>query len=210
MQSHNSLDMGFWDEYNSEKAEASIVDNKNEVKFSSSYTHLFLKDHKLSKYFNDDCKRIIQFGAASGEFLKEKKQAGWSTIGYDISSVAVKELKSGGIEAKQIDLNSRDDSGALSYADQLKKDISIPANILLIRVLQYLELPALNLLLFDLIDNTAPGSVFFIAGNIKASSEITAKTPYYKSSFFGPRIDMEILENCHVYHDDELLVIRKR
>lgn len=176
-----------------------------------SYSKTFFQEQNLSKYLNPS-KAIVQLGAANGVFLEDYKKSGWSVIGYDYSQAAITKLKNKGIETRMVDLNLIDDQ----QLEQLACDIVNPTNILLIRVLQYLELPALNFLLWYLIDKSAPGSVFFIAGNSNSEEKknfelpITTRLANYKASFFGGRTDMEFLVDRQVYYNDELLVIRKR
>ena len=158
-----------WDEYNKGLLQGALVEvdtNHFASTKAKSYTHHFFQAGKLTKFLNSSCKKMLQLGAADGRFIAEYKKSDWSIIGYDYSAIAVKELTKKNIESRLVDLNSIDsETNNLCYATVLHKDISNPTNILLIRVLQYLDPNALNLLLFNLISHAAPGSVFFIAGN---------------------------------------------
>ncbi len=213
-----SYDYNFWEKYNNSSATDAKVLLMSKDTLSSpitvdSYTDFFFEDHKLDKYLNTSCHKILQLGSSVGKFIEKYKNSGWSVVGYDYASAAIEELKRKGIEAKQIDLNATDsETETLNYAVELSKDISNPVNLLLIRVLQYLEPKALNLLLLYLMDNTAPGSVFFIVSTIKEQTSSDQKPVYqkgYLASFFKPRTDMKLLINNAVNASDELLVVQK-
>lgn len=208
-----------WDDYNADMARGMNVQFKIDTGAEkstpvTSYTHHFLKGHQLEKFLNNDCNRILQFGASDGRYIAQQKENGWSVKAWEFSEEAIRLLRMKGISTEHKDLNELDQSKShLLYSKQLIEDVSQPVNIFLFRILQYLELPALNLLLFTLIDNAAPGSVFFIAGNsdeYKAGSdEFTSRTRKYKACFFATRTDFEFLTFAQVNADDELLVFRK-
>lgn len=210
-----------WDYYNSNTRDVCLSiyrtpqDAMNEVEDGVlSYTHAFFEEHHLTHYLNVDCNKIVQLGASNGKFLADYKKEGWNVLAYDFSQPALEYLSNNGINAKCVDLNDIDGSGKLCYSSQLAADIHEPVNILMIRILQYLDVEAVNLLLFTLMQEAAPGSVFFIAGNTRQSecmsTKVTSATPRYKATFFAPRTDMELLLCTQVNADDELLVIRKR
>jgi len=207
-----------WEKYNKTMATGITVglerQSGSKPTTAISYSHVFLQEHKVEAYFNDDCNKILQLGSADGRYIAEQKEKGWNVKAYDFSEIAIEQLKNKGIPAKKVDLNRINEaSNELLYCDQLTEDVSQPVNILLIRILQYLELPALNLLLLTLIDKAAPGSVFVIAGNSDeyklGSEEFTTRTRQYKSSFFATRTDFELLAYKQVNTSDELLVYRK-
>lgn len=175
----------------------------NKYVTAPSYTHYFFDGYNSitrTQYLNNSGsnKKILQLGAADGRFLSEYQNLGWEVLAYDFSKTAISELEKKGIEARDIDLNAIDNFlGTLTYVSQLEKDISKPVNILLIRILQYLDLRALHLLMYTLIDKAAPGSVFYISGNIEKRSRasMSAGTPYCnKIVFFAARTDMDIVE----------------
>jgi hypothetical protein len=224
MQDRQSAITTTWDEYNLLTMRFSLTIHRSpeniDAKISDnvlSYTHDFFEKHNLAQYLNVNCNYMLQLGASNGKFLADYNEKGWNVLGYDFSQPAINYMIGRGVGAKKIDLNAIDESGELNYKTTLSADISSPVNILIIRTLQHLDINALNLLLFAMIDNAAPGSVFFIADCVDQynpatmmTAAATTKTRGYKASFFGARTDMEFLKFTHVNADDELLVIRKR
>ncbi len=209
-----------WEEYNEDLQEESggvlIAKNKDSKEsLVFSFSHAFFKDYHLNEYLNTSCKRMLQLGASTGRFLSDFKKEGWEVMGYDCSVIAAQALERKEITSRQYDLNQLDQSGKLSYENDLVNDIAKPVNILLIRILQYLQCPVLNLLLITLIERAAPGSVFFIAGNVyddeiqHSSKKITPMTPQYVASFFTKCPNVIVALNQRVYKNDELLVARK-
>ena len=70
-----------------------------------------------------------------------------------------------------VDLNEAEND-ELTYQQLLQEDLSVPCDILLIRLLEYLDDNAVTLLLTALIATAKPGSVFYIEFN-QTTSPIT-------------------------------------
>lgn len=205
-----------WEEYNMDCESTSVLVAKSKDSkaiSATSYSHAYFEDFELKTHLNTSSKRMIQLGASTGKFLKEYQDAEWTVVGYDYSASSIRQLKNNNIPYEPDDLNARNKSGELTYGAKLAEYVAKGAtNILLIRILEYLEPSALTLLIYNLMDNAAPGSVFFIAGaiNENPSKPMSPTTPNYRASFFGARTDMEIIVLKKVYTTDELLVVRKR
>ncbi len=212
---HDCTDKDYWEDYNTGLNDGlvSYRDEKGKNSPSPSYSHIFFGNAgiNLNRFMNSDCRKILQLGASAGKFLGEYQQKGWSVMGYDYSASSITTMKSNKIPAKLIDLNKVSDTGKLDYATELKSDLVAPTNILLIRVLEYLDPAALEALLFFMIDNAKPNSVFVVAGfcdGKEGELPYTGRTPNYKPSFFGARTDMRI-ELLKRVGDDEICVVRK-
>jgi hypothetical protein len=195
-----------WNTYNTEfqnKEVKAVYYNTLGEKFcTSSYTENHFTNYEFAKHLDTSCKRILQLGSSVGRFLTPYAESGWNVTAYDFSPQAVETLQQSGINARLVNLNSRDEAG-LTYSSTLKADVSEQVNLILVRILPYLEPEALNLLLLNLVAEAAPGSTFFIADN--------PLPPYkagYAAFFFAQRPNFEILYEGKEHHDD-LLVARK-
>lgn len=145
-----------------------------------SYTEYPIKSevNKIETLINHECNRVIQFGIGVGFYVR---QFPWQIIGYDMSKTAINYLNSLNdkrITTRQVDLNTlaATNGGSLTtvYSPKLKKEISmpsnivlandlrVPANIILVNILQYLDEPALIVFLNEIINHAASGSVIFI------------------------------------------------
>ncbi len=161
-----------------------------------SYTQLFMNAFKFDAYLNSDYKNMVQFGASTGDVLGKYQDKGWNTIGYEVDDIGVSEMAKKGITTRKIDLNSIElKTNKLSYEAQLETDLALPTHIILVRTLHYLQDSAIKLLIFKLIDEAKPGSVFFISGMVQLHNKKDDSNPMllsnYIPSFFGPRSDME-------------------
>ncbi|PJE13410.1 MULTISPECIES: hypothetical protein [Legionella] len=200
------LTLEHWNNYNTafqDKGVQAVAYNTLGEKFcTSSYSENHFSNYQFARHLNIPCKRILQFGSSVGRFLTPFVELGWKITAYDFSPQAQEALIQNGVNARLVNLNSRDKEG-LTYSSTLKADVSEPVNILLIRILPYLEPEALNLLLLSLITEAAPGSTFFIADN---------PLPPYKAmhtaSFFAQRSNFQTLYQGNECCDD-LLVVRK-
>ncbi len=180
---------------------------------------LFFVKADLCKYLNASGK-ILQLGSSTGRFLEKFKDRGWNAAAYDFSEQAVKQLRQKGITTREVDLNELNASGALTYGDLLTRDIAYPSNIIMVRILEYLNPSAHDCLLFLLIDNAAPGTVFIIAGQVSGSAAEQAKKepmtpeialrlhPNFRTSFFAARKDMRIKLGESIL-TDHILVVEK-
>lgn len=172
----------------------------------------------LQTHFSSSTQRILQLGVSSGTFLSDSGLAKQrECIGYDHSRAGVAKASSSGITVKLIDLSDINESGNLSYLDVLTADLATPADILAIRIFEYLEPQAVILLIFTLINNAKPGSIFYL----ETYSSITSALPEavchqiesgYIASFFGPRTDIkfqhhtitpEIVDTQSGHHEGE-------
>lgn len=178
-------------------------------------------DTQTGKYFNriprplgDDFNRsprqIIQIGCSSGLYLQELSSKNpeiglgrhRSVIGYDYSKAGLQLLSTNGFTAREVDLSSITPDGELAYQDALATDLSVASDILMIRVLEYLDPKAVVLMLFFIIQHLKPGSRVDIelydsvnGEDLRQAGVVHAIPVRYVASFFAPRTDMET-----VYH----------
>ncbi len=216
----SEFDHSYWEEY----AKASITGGmavrivNGRKTLSNSYTQMFMRDCKLDAFLNFECKRILQLGASTAEFLTRKNDNGWKVIGYDAAVSATHTMEQKGIPCRLIDLNSVSHS-KLSYEEKLQKDLSSPCNVLSIRILQYLSEQAATLLIFSLIANSTPGTTIFIVNMVANNAGCTMKKNYF-ASMFAPRQDIEFLKHelsckdekqakLNGDHIDEIIVVKK-
>jgi hypothetical protein len=207
-----------WENYNLMRTQNSAVirrqaDGRIESTLADSYTKDFFDYYKLYPHLNESCKRIVQLGASNGNFMGHYKKLEWDVVGYDYSKTAVSEMTKKGILAKQVDLNllgadkKKKDS---VIRTELRKDFEKTSNIFLFKILELLGPEAFKEFFYLLMDDAAPGSIFFIAGPVEPNTKSKTKTGFtrnYKLSFFA-RTDMEILR-AEDDGQEELLVIRK-
>ncbi len=200
-----------WEDYNANIKIVSVEKASGKFVNAVSYTDDIFDSNNLYPYFNDQ-KSILQIGASTGKFLKKYKNLNWNVTAYDYSKSAIKELKEIGVNAYKIDLDSlTSDRSALSYVKKLRKDLSKPTNIILVRILQYLQPYTAHLLMLELL-NAAPGSVIFIAGhtNKKQPSENNMSPDAYNNfitSYFGASTKVTFFQNKNVNHGEQLLVV---
>lgn len=130
--------------------------------------------NEISSAFIQSSNRVIQFGLSSGKFLRENNiPKTRDCIGYDYSEVSSSIAKAAGIKHRTVDLNDIEcKSESLGYEAQLNEDLSVPCDILIIRLLEYMDKNAATLLIASLIHTAQPGSLFYIDLNV-SSSKIT-------------------------------------
>lgn len=158
---------------------------KNGIKLEiKSYTHFFLEQFNSYQFLNTSCADIVQFGQSFGALIEEYKNQHWNVVGYDFSETAFNNLQAKGVPVRLVDLNSIDDNHHLTYEQQLLADTSKITNLLLIRILEYLEPEATMLLLFAIMDHAKKGSVFFIATKTVDFDEKTQKQMSNEHRFF--------------------------
>lgn len=112
--------------------------------------------------FISSTRRILCLGIGKGQYLvnhdlQKKRQC----IGYDFIPEAVEDCKEKGIHAKLIDLCNIENN-QLAYLNELENDLSEPADILAIRIFEYLDKEAAQLLIVALMDKAKPGSMFYV------------------------------------------------
>jgi hypothetical protein len=155
-QSPNSLRKFAWNSYNSDIS----ITNKN----IPNQTFLFFE--RLPSCFKSgfyvSSLPIIQFGIAKALYV-QKFSDSRKIIGYDFSDVAIQALNtSNKISARKIDLNQINHTdNSLAYLDLLKIDFSNPADVLLIRILEYMEPEAVKLLMISLCNLAQAGTRFY-------------------------------------------------
>jgi hypothetical protein len=216
-----------WNEYNFSKAneEAAHADQTSEF-FKSIDAHLY-----PAQFLNNDnetetniksnsYKKIIQLGISNAYFMRKFfPNISPIIIGYDFSNIAVELNGSKGILTRNVDLNDIEISdNTLGYADLLKSDLDSSNVVLMLRILEYLEAEALQLLIFFLINYSKSGTSFFIEIFSKDEEEKSQNLIHnnlkfgYVASFFAPRTDMEfnyhkkIFDSCDKGNIERLII----
>jgi hypothetical protein len=190
-----------WDDYNSSKANDKLAPKDQTSEFFKSIdSHLYppqFLDHDKETETNiksHSYKNIIQLGISDAAYLT-KLNLSSIIIGYDFSTKAVEHNKKKGVLTRHVDLNSIEISNnTLAYADLLQSDLDSSNVVLMVRILEYLEAEALQLLIFFLINYSKPGTSFFIEIFSKDDEENFIHNNLkvgYVASFFAPRTDME-------------------
>lgn len=150
----------------------------------------------LEVTFRSSTKRILQLGVSSGEYLAGSGLAAKrECIGYDYTETGVAFAKLKGVNAKLVDLTEIDDSESLVCRQHLNADMSVPVDMLAIRVMEYLDPQTVVALIYSLIDAAKPGSTFYFETHLRNNSTLPEAVcrrieNSYIASFFGPRTDM--------------------
>ena len=169
---------------------------------TQNHTRLFFDaiPKSISLSFNSSTKRILQLGMGNGKFLAESAACKTrECIGYDYSKTGVAGALAAGIVAREIDLNETVSTGQLAYQDVLTADLSVPTDIIAIRVFEYLEPDALVLLIFSLLNTAKKDSIFYF-DIFKPYQHQLPKSLFreiednYIASFF-PRTDVTFLDH---------------
>jgi hypothetical protein len=158
---------------------------------------------KHANEFQSSTNQIIQLGISNGSFVTAAaKKSKRKVIGYDYSPVALSALAPHeNVETRMINLNATNSKKDLAYQAQLEKDFSAVSDVLLIRILEYLNPEAVQLLLFSIIKFARPGSRFYIEilspldNAPDPTSDMTVSYPLKPgmiSSLFAERKDFEI------------------
>lgn len=208
----------YWRNYNKKAAQegdtVTVVRKNGNPEQIFSYTEDAFNVNNLYKNLNNQSTRMLALGASAStkKFFKKFKEQGWNITTYDYSKVAVDTLKGVGVKAIEVDLNSyRDDTVFdLTYANRLRNDISKPTNIILVRILQYLNFEPFHLLLLNLINYAAPGSRLFLTvyddPSIKMKN-IPQQAFNMVTSYFAPCTHVTFFENKKINSNERLLVI---
>jgi len=216
-----------WKEFNTKSPDLPprlLERNKKEGPVSViSMSHAFFEDYDLYKHLNAPCRNMVQFGSSTGKFLRMFRKRGWNVAGYDFSSLAIEKMQQKGVTARQVDLDKMDETGALTYGEQLAHDVACPTNIVMVRILEYMSLSAQHSVLFFLMRYAASQSTFVIIGqppveavekakkSKSASAEMAAMLhPNFWASHFGGRTDMQIIHAESAYVNDTILIVKKR
>lgn len=149
-------------------------------------------------------KRIVQFGAGIGAFISTfttKKQV----VGYDYTAPSLNSLRVSGIMARNVDLNEAQNTSELVYQHLLTEDLSIPSDILMIRIFEYITPETAILFLFTLMKEAKPGTSFYIEiantsdadefDTLLSTSHVAHVPPNFIASFFSPRTDFKFIEH---------------
>lgn len=186
-----------WDAYNSVKGTSQGSINQTKQFFNEI-------DLEQKETFLKSSNKVVQLGCSDGNYislLPDSKKI----VGYDYAKKSMIYLNKSNMQRRYIDLDETINEGTeLSYASELVQDLNVPTDILCIRVLEYLAPDSMSLLLFALINNAKPLSIFYI--------ELSANKPKrdgydelerlgihnsyksgYVASFFAPRTDFQTL-----------------
>lgn len=185
----SKMPLSKWEEYNNDDGRPLYYFRQAIYELPKTYTHFLFNSFSLMSFTK--LKRWLQFGAASGEFLYDRKVDQCEVLGYDHSTVAIRQLLNKNIPARKMDLNSikADD------IDNLISDLAQPCNMVLIRLIEYIKDDALILLLHLLIEKSQPGSVFYLSNNVdrELCEESSDFDSSYIKSFFAVRTDIQFL-----------------
>lgn len=135
-------------------------------------------------------KKIVQLGVASGLYLKGDEFNTRTRVGYDYSDASAALAT---FQHRLIDFEDTTDD-TLNYQDKIDTDLSEPCDILIIRLLEYLDPNAATLLLASLIKTAQPGTTFYIDFNKAAQQHPFAPNDWpigTISHFFQPTENFE-------------------
>ncbi len=216
--------MQVWDKHNQERLE-SHSHKKDQTK--SFFDHIPIQHQQK---FNSSSKRVIQIGIGTGAYIGNNCSSK-SVIGYDFSKTAIASIEEKGYIGRLLDLGELHPKNKrqLAYHDLLRKDLAVPAEIVMIRVLEYLNPEAVKLLILSMIDLAKPDSKFYFDiwnGHKRNKTDLLGNLCYfpiehgYIPSFFAARTDVEFLSyglcdlanNENVEQDEkcvERLIVRK-
>lgn len=220
-----------WAEYNYKKTVGSQSD------LTASFFALPLGREKNTdvdltpeSYLNKECNQFLQLGCSTGSYLDRllSTRPNAKAIGYEYTNDGYSAMQqwpnSARITPRLIDLNKTKQSAnndnnsktntqenklELAYINDLKHDLAVTSNIILVNILQYLNEDARLLLLISLIENCQNNSVFFIENHVIKSPEkldpdhltfVTSRGPLVRPmvGFFTDRRDIQILESKRI------------
>lgn len=198
-----------WEKYNKYKVEGKNVANQTALFFEAIPSTL--KD----EFISSSEKNIVQMGVSTGTYLGECFFPGKrKVIGYDYADSAISYInKTGEIDGRQVDLNStklneRENTLSLTYQHLLENDLSQPSDVLMIRILEYLNPEAVVLLIHSMLTLAKSGTNFYFeifnANDDEKNSQLRFGRyiqPGYVPSFFGPRTDFSF--RLHTVNKDE-------
>lgn len=197
-----------WETYNQKRLLGSNITDQTKEFFNAIASTK--KDVFLSS-----TKRVVQFGVSTGDYLKTLHSPSRSLIGYDYSKTAIKYINEAGIEGRLVDLNEIAESTTpkrLAYQPLLEKDLSISSELLIIRLVEYLNPEALKLFIFSILNLAKSDSKFYFEiFSTEQKDQIVPSTNLvhrhnlktgYIPSFFAPRVDMEFV-SYKISHNEE-------
>lgn len=218
---NQELSLVIWEAYNAEKIQGTTTQLDDQ-------TQLFLKQipATISKEFEDSTDQVIHFGCGIGSYISSLPTPK-TFIGYDYSPTAIQLFHNPSQKrfGKACDLNQIQGS-TLVYHESIEADLKHPSNILMVRIIEYLDPSALILLLMHLIQYSKVDSTFYIEVAIPCDQQTKKKlteighlqdTPKgYVASFFAPRIDMKFIAHMQETKDEhgsimdvERFIVRK-
>ena len=194
---NQELSLSIWEAYNEAKIGGTArIDDQ---------TKLFLKQipDTISKEFEDSTDQVIHFGCGISSYISSLVTPK-TFIGYDYSATAIQSFHNPAQNrfGRAYDLNQVQGS-VLACHERIETDLKHPSNILMVRIIEYLDPNALILLLMHLIQHSKAGSTFYIEVAIPCNQQTKEQlteighlhdTPKgYVASFFAPRIDMNFI-----------------
>lgn len=145
-----------WNSYAIAKLLGAKLDNQTQLFFESI-------GNTQKEAFLCSASQIIQFGIGNGEYATNiAKQHNRKIIGYDFAPVANTVASANGAEMRLVNLNATNANNNLGYQTQLENDFSDVSDVLLIRILEYLNPEAVQLLMISIMNSAKPGSRFYV------------------------------------------------
>ena len=194
---NREMSYALWSAYHEAKLNGNGILDQTELFFNR--TQQFKENFETSPN-----RRIVQFGAGIGAFISTfttKKEV----VGYDYTALAINSLKVSGILARDVDLNEATNTSALAYQHLLREDLSIPSDILIIRIFEYITPAAAILFLFALMTEAKSGTSFYIeiantsdadeSDTLISTNHVAHVPPHFIASFFSPRTDFKFIEH---------------
>ncbi len=195
-----------WDGYNVARAQAEIAAGKH---MQPEKPRLF--PGVSTKLLQSPNHRMIDIGCSTGKQHVTSVKAGIDVIGYDNNQLALISMQEYGVKGRDVNLNECD-KDKLHYEKQLINDLNVPCDIFLVEIAEFMNTDALILLMYTLIDNAKPGSIFYYKGKtfhpdspVRPVGGFQKRRDGYIPSFFGARTDFET-----VYHAVGITTIQGR
>ncbi|MBX3709582.1 MAG: hypothetical protein KIT56_05940 [Gammaproteobacteria bacterium] len=196
-----------WNFYNQVKL------NKPHTDMTSNFFNAIPVRQK--QQFNSSTKRILQLGVSLGEYHHNQyySSSTRSIIGYDCSQTAIDHVTQKGILGRLVNLDEIVEDGKkhLAYQALLEADLSVPAEILIIRTLEYLSPEAAVLLIISILNLAKPNTEYYFETYSEDKSPEPdigiifqrRLQPGYIASFFGPRTDIQFLSYTITHNEEQ-------
>jgi hypothetical protein len=192
--------------------------NRKKIKDKNTITADPLNDQTINFFaaipaaqtsqFNTSTKRILQLGISLGNYYLKKKLQARDIVGYDYSPAAIDYVNAHRMKGRLTDLDSIDpESKKLAYVDLLEADLSVAAEILIIRTFECLKPEVVMLLIFNIIEFSKAGTKIYIENSHPEKDAGAAVITHrdiplnYIPSFFAPRTDFEF-QLCKVTYNE--------
>ena len=195
-----------WNSYAATRLMGIVANVKNQ-------TELFfaqLSTQQRQEFTSSTTNQLIQFGMCTGNAYTDAAQHdGRCVIAYEYAQFAQTYLKTKSVVARAVNLNAvlNDE---LAYQQQLEFDFNQVSDVLFIRILEYLEPEAAQLLLLSTMNLAKPGSRFYIEVDSPVAdvrvSNITiafALKPGKIASFFAHRPDVQVAVLSSAKNDND-------